>query len=75
MDLDDIFRKIIGVFLSFSSEAEIGRIYSNLTRIGLQVAGINMFISDPIFGLGLSQFRFNYIYFYHHGHIYHLKLF
>lgn len=63
LDVEDIFEKITGVFLSFSSEADLGRVYSNLTRIGLQVAGLNMFISDPIFGLGLSQFRFNYIYF------------
>lgn len=63
LDVDIILEKITGVFLSFSSEAEIGRLYSNLTRLGLQVAGLNMFLSEPIFGLGLSQFRFNYIYF------------
>lgn len=63
LDMDTILEKITGVFLSFSSEAEVGRLYSNLTRLGLQVAGLNMFMSDPLFGLGLSQFRFNYIYF------------
>lgn len=57
---DTVFEKILGVFLSFSDEADSGRLYSNLTRIGLQMAGINMFISSPIFGLGLGQFRFNY---------------
>lgn len=62
-DTEFIMEKVTGVFMSFSSEAEIGRLYSNITRIGLQVAGLNMFMSDPIFGLGLSQFRFNYIYF------------
>lgn len=63
LDVDIILERITGVFLSFSDEADIGRMYSNLTRIGLQVAGLNMCFSDPIFGLGLSQFRFNYIYF------------
>lgn len=61
IDSGNSFDKITGVFLSFSDEAEEGRISSNLTRLGLQVAAVGMFIDNPIIGLGLAQFQFNVV--------------
>ena len=61
VDSGNFFDKITGVFLSFSDEAEEGRVSSNLTRLGLQAAAVGMFVNNPIIGLGLAQFQFNVV--------------
>ncbi len=55
----DVLLYIEGSFLSFSTQASAGRIESNLTRLGLQYAALNMFLHNPIFGVGIGQFQFH----------------
>jgi len=55
----NILLDIEGSFLSFSTQASTGRIESNLTRFGLQYAALNIFMHNPIFGVGIGQFQFH----------------
>lgn len=59
IDIDVVIDKITGVFLSFSDEAEDNRMASNLTRLGLQYAAMQMFIDHPLIGVGIGQYQFN----------------
>lgn len=53
---DEILEKFLGVIFSFSDEAELGRMTSNITRFSLQVAAFNMFLDNPLLGVGIGQF-------------------
>lgn len=57
---DELLEKIVGVFLSFSDEADIGRMASNITRLSMQVAAVNMFFYNPL-GMGIGQYAFHAI--------------
>lgn len=57
---DEVLEKVINVFSSFGENAETNRMSSNITRISLQVAAFNMFLANPVLGVGLGQFGFHY---------------
>ena len=57
---DEVLEKVINVFFSFGENAETNRMSSNITRFSLQVAAFNMFLANPILGVGLGQFGFHY---------------
>lgn len=57
---EEILEGITGVFLSFSDEAAIERMTSNITRFSLQVAAFNIFINNPFLGIGIGQYGFHY---------------
>lgn len=57
---DEILERIINVFISFGENAEANRISSNRTRLSFQVTAFNMFLANPILGVGLAQFGFHY---------------
>lgn len=58
---EEIGERFVSVIFSFSEEASIGSMTSNITRIGLQYTAFNMFLSNPIFGVGIGQFNFNMV--------------
>lgn len=60
IDNDKILESIMEVFFSFSDEAAIGRMTSNITRFSLQVAAFNIFIDNPFLGIGIGQYGFHY---------------
>lgn len=57
---DEVLEKVINVFFSFGENAETNRMSSNITRFSLQVAAFNIFLANPILGVGLGQFGFHY---------------
>ncbi len=61
IDTDVLSEQILNVVISFSSDAASGNMNSNLTRFGMQVAAWNMFMENPLAGVGCGQFRFNVI--------------
>lgn len=61
MDIEYIGNQIMGVIFSFSDDASANRMSSNLTRLGLQYAALNMYIDNPILGVGLGQFQFHVV--------------
>lgn len=52
------------VYVGADPEALVGRVaagdsVSNLSRLGFQIAALQMFLAHPVFGVGLGQFAFH----------------
>jgi len=52
-------KNILDIFLSLLNNDDSPYNLSNIARFGSQTAAINMFLSHPIFGVGLGQYGFH----------------